>query len=699
MIKRTGGWVRVAIVGLGLLAGCSSGTEPVKQDPVAAVVITNQPTSPLLVGNTIQLVASAVNATGGTIAGATFSWASSQGTIATVSTGGLVTAVGAGGVTITATSGGKSGTALLDVRAGGSLGTAGGVLTLMNGQVTLTVPAGGLNQTVNFLVRPVPDPVQNPRIVPGTVIEVGPEGTFFQRLVGLAIRADPAKVPAGLSESSLQLYALINGAWRLVAGSTVSAATHTVSGSIATTGTYGVASTAVDHVILGGSAVGGALYAGQTGQLTATAYDEDGHALPGRGVTWSSSDQAVATVANGTVTAVGAGSATITAASEGKAASTSLQVLPRPTADWSQATEWVTHQADPAHTGFVAATLDPVVFTERWVKSPVLDVSSSPVPLNPVTFGPGSVFGSSVSYSGTQRAFALDLATGAPRWSVGFGTISGVHPPAYADGRVYLTTSGQGDSYLYAFDAATGAQLFRSPYGNQWSLYYAPVVVGQTVYMAGGTYDGMYSFDGTTGAQRWFAATNQYNQWTPAVRNGLVYAYTGSNSPQVEVVDAVTGAVTDIIPDPHFSWDGWSMNTAPVLGGSNDLLATQAGRLVSFDLQVKTVRWEKPGEFRGTVAVAAGVLYVVNGGQLEARNEPDGALLWTWKPNTGQLQPTVLVTKNLVFTRADDATYAVDLAARRQVWSYPAGGQLSLSAQGVLLIARPDGKLSAVTVR
>ncbi len=54
-------------------------------------------------------------------------------------------------------------------------------------------------------------------------------------------------------------------------------------------------------------------------QLSATAYDAAQNALSGRAITWSTSSAAVATVdANGMMTAVSTGSATITATSEGK---------------------------------------------------------------------------------------------------------------------------------------------------------------------------------------------------------------------------------------------------------------------------------------------------------------------------------------------------------------------------------------------
>ncbi len=66
---------------------------------------------------------------------------------------------------------------------------------------------------------------------------------------------------------------------------------------------------------------------GQMAQFSATLQDANGNALTGRTVTWSSSDAAVATVnGSGLVTGVAAGSATITATSEGKSGTAAVTV-------------------------------------------------------------------------------------------------------------------------------------------------------------------------------------------------------------------------------------------------------------------------------------------------------------------------------------------------------------------------------------
>jgi hypothetical protein len=82
------------------------------------------------------------------------------------------------------------------------------------------------------------------------------------------------------------------------------------------------------------SPTSGGVPVGQTVQLTATPQDSAGNPLSGRTVTWATSNAAVATVsANGLVSGLVAGTATITATSEGPSGSAAITVttLPPPT--------------------------------------------------------------------------------------------------------------------------------------------------------------------------------------------------------------------------------------------------------------------------------------------------------------------------------------------------------------------------------
>jgi glucose/arabinose dehydrogenase len=96
---------------LSVLDGCGGdsdggGVQP--PNPVATVTVTG-PGTAVQVGQTLQLTATAKDAGGATVSGATFTWASADQNIATVNSAGLVTGVAEGQTQITATSDGISG--------------------------------------------------------------------------------------------------------------------------------------------------------------------------------------------------------------------------------------------------------------------------------------------------------------------------------------------------------------------------------------------------------------------------------------------------------------------------------------------------------------------------------------------------------------------------------------------------------------
>ncbi len=102
-------------------------------------------------------------------------------------------------------------------------------------------------------------------------------------------------------------------------------------GSVADTATIAVNPVPVARVVVTPAA--STLAVGQTVQLTATPEDSTGAALAGRTVSWASGAPGVATVSGtGLVTGVAAGSATITATSEGQSGTATVTVTTVPVA-------------------------------------------------------------------------------------------------------------------------------------------------------------------------------------------------------------------------------------------------------------------------------------------------------------------------------------------------------------------------------
>jgi uncharacterized repeat protein (TIGR01451 family) len=364
----------------------------------------------------------------------------------------------------------------------------------------------------------------------------------------------------------------------------------------------------------------------------------------------------------------------------------------------ASADPWTTYQGNASHSGYVPVTLDPNEFTLRWQRT----IGSGSMQLNPVASGDGKVFVTESGYFSNQGLYALSAVDGALLWNLNYGSVRSVNPPAYSSGTVYIQTVNHStDTYLRAYNAATGSLAFQASHAAQWEQYYAPTVFADTVYVDGGYYGGMYAFDSVTGSQRWYASLNQYDQWTPAVDNTYAYAYIGDScsgcaNAGLTAIDRLTGANVFTIGDTGFVWNGWSMDQAPVLGDQNDVLVINGGRLISFDLTNRIVRWQISGGFANQPSVAKGAIYAIANGALTVRDETTGTQLWAWGTPSGSLTGPVIVTDSHAFVRTATSVYAVGLATRTAVWSYPASGHMAL-ADGTLYIAGVAGSLTAIS--
>lgn len=103
-----------ALAALAMLSGCDS-TGPDTEDVGAISISASQNQTHLEVGASVQLAATVLNTTGGTMSNVPLQWTSSDVDVADVSTGGLVRALAAGETTIMARSGNVSGTIVMTV--------------------------------------------------------------------------------------------------------------------------------------------------------------------------------------------------------------------------------------------------------------------------------------------------------------------------------------------------------------------------------------------------------------------------------------------------------------------------------------------------------------------------------------------------------------------------------------------------------
>jgi uncharacterized protein YjdB len=243
---------------------------------VAAVEVA-PPAASVVVGATVTLTASALDAAGKVLAGRRVVWASADSNFATVSRAGVVTGRYVGSVPIAASVEGKSAIAQIQV-----IPVPVVAVRLSPASRDLTV-----GETTHFVAEPLD--------ARGNVL-------FGRSVAWSSSRPNVATVSGNgvvtaLSPGSAVITASVEGKSG-VAAITVSPAP--------------VASVAV-------SPSSATLIVGQTVELEAQPRDASGQPLGGRVVTWSSNKVDVATVTStGTVAALSPGTATITASSEGR---------------------------------------------------------------------------------------------------------------------------------------------------------------------------------------------------------------------------------------------------------------------------------------------------------------------------------------------------------------------------------------------
>ena len=265
-------------------------TITVAQVPVATVNVTPA-LDTLILGVNVQLAATTLDAGGHTLTGRTVAWVSSDESIASVSSSGFVRTFGVGSATITATSEGKVGAATIVV-------LAVPVATVTVTPSTQTVIIGATTPAFTATTKDGSGNVLTGRTVTWTSSDPGTATIDANTGVATGVGAGTVTITA-TSEGK-------TGTAQLTV-SPVPVATVTVA---PTTQTVDVGST--------------------TPPFTATLKDGGGNVLTGRTVTWSSSDNGIATIdaSSGVATGVAPGTVTITATSEGKTGTAQLTVNP-----------------------------------------------------------------------------------------------------------------------------------------------------------------------------------------------------------------------------------------------------------------------------------------------------------------------------------------------------------------------------------
>ena len=376
--------------------------------PIATVAVTPA-TDEVVVTQTLQLTATTKDGQGGTLTGRPITWSTSDAAKATVSSTGLVTGIAAGAVTITAAAEGKSGSSAITVKPKpvgavilspaqvsvetgqtrqltaqvtddvgnvlsgrpiaytsdkpnvATVSGAGLVTAVSVGTATITATSEGKSGTADVTVTPVPV----------ASVDVSPPQADLTIGQSVTLTATPrdsrgnALAGRGVSwTSGAPTVATVNAQGAVTAtGSGAAVIFATVEGRTGSA-TINVRQIPVTSVTVAPSVSSVAV--GANVQLTATVRS-GATILTDRIVGWSSSNDAVAVVSStGRVTALKAGSATITATSEGISGTafvavgvSSIAVTPNPTSVGVGQTRQLTATARDASN----ATIPGVPFT------------------------------------------------------------------------------------------------------------------------------------------------------------------------------------------------------------------------------------------------------------------------------------------------------------------------------------------------
>jgi large repetitive protein len=351
----------------------------------------------------------------------------------------------------------------------------------------------------------------------------------------------------------------------------------------------------------------------------------------------------------------------------------------------SYGAEWSQFGNGPDHTGRYPGALGTQAWVQRWEYA-------FPTAINPLAVGAGKVYVTPTgNWNSYMHAVALDALTGGEAWRTQFQPGHSMNPPSYHKGVVFTQRGNHGsDTQLWALNAGDGSVKWSTPHGAQWERYFSPAVSDLGVYVNGGYYGGIYGFNQTTGAQKFFLPLEQEDRWTPAIHDGKVYSFVNgmfrNHHPETGVVQ-------------------WSLN----LAWNYDLMARticcDAGKayvtndtpsgaeLICIDLQTQAVAWRVQAAFTGTPAISNGIVFACSGGMVKAYNSSTGAWIadFTAASET-YLNGAPVVSSDLLFVASSTKTYIFNLATRAVLQTLNFGSQIAV-ADDLLYLSCSDNKV------
>ncbi|MCX6853823.1 MAG: tandem-95 repeat protein, partial [Verrucomicrobia bacterium] len=356
-------------------------------------------------------------------------------------------------------------------------------------------------------------------------------------------------------------------------------------------------------------------------------------------------------------------------------------------------TDWPTFGAGPEHAGFVPVLLGTAPFSEVWANTPGTSLSQ-------VAVANGRVFLTLPTRFADTAIIALDAAVGGELWRKTYTSAASINPPTWHNGEVIMQVQDGPSqaSHVVSLAESDGSQRWASLFSQQWEHYMAPAVDDTGVYVAGGSYGGIYGYS-RNGVQKFFLSTEQYDGWTPTLYDGGLYSFQHGNFRSHNLSSGTVQWTK------AFGWDwrGYTMNRtvacnngfACLINDSDSLSYPKPRDLICIDLNTQAVAWTvRNTSFSGTPAIAHNSVFALSSANtVGCYDLNSGVLLTTYTASAAtSLAGQPLVTVDTVIVSDSAKTYCFDLQTGALRQTLPAGGPVSLAGQS-LFIASSNGTL------
>ena len=288
--------------------------------------------------------------------------------------------------------------------------------------------------------------------------------------------------------------------------------------------------------------------------------------------------------------------------------------------------------------------------------------------------------------------YALDLATGKPRWTYK-ATDEIKSSPTVANGTVYF---GDEKGAFHAVDAKTGERrwVFQAGAGVVSSANFAP---GSGCVLFGSYDRNLYCLSPKNGKPLWSLETEGYVHGTPAVVGDSIVV-SGCDG-FLRVVAAKDGKELASLPL------GGYVGASPAVAGGRLFVGNFENEFLAVDLARPAApkiawRYEHPvRKFPYYSSAAARDGLVVVGGRdklIHALDPASGKALWTWSARAAVDASPALVGDRVVAADKSGVIFALDAKSGKPVWRFEAGGPIEASPAiggGRLVVGTADGTL------